>query len=648
MAERKLHPIVRYLRRLARDEGVGADDDELLDRYVRLRDEAAFELLLWRHGALVYNVCRRILPCEQDAEDAFQAVFLVFARKARSIRRRTSISSWLYKVAYRVALAARDRARKRATRETAMADDVPIAPTNDPLSSELRSILDEEVNRLPQKIRQAFVLCYLEGKTNEEAAGQLGCRPGTIFSRLARGREILRKRLLRRGVAPAAAGAVAALGEVNAAVPATTLMTATAHTALLYATSPCGGGISTQVAVLTEGVLRTMFIAKLKMTALMVVVVAALFAAGGVATHHALSATPREEEPDRQAQAKAQSVEDQKEKKPLASIERSKTKETTSIVTASGHIRPVGRQQVYPAVSGNLHASTQVEIGDRVKRGQLLARIVSPVLEAELKQAKAALELERMQVTMAESQIATAQAEVKSAIDRRETYVSRVKAAEGYLKYRKAQHDRYLELVREKAIDSRLYDEQADRFEAAQDALIANKVALRGTDAGTEVQKSKVQSAKAALLIAKAKLDIAGLAVIKAQAQLEMTQLRAQFDGVVTQRNFDEGEYVSANETGLRRPLLTVVRTDSVRVVVNVLETDISAIKPGLKVEVRSLGEIAPGSRKLAEARVSRIGFAVDEVTGTVPVEIDVPNPKGELRPGARVHIDFSKSVQKN
>ncbi len=648
MAERKLNPIVRYLRRLARSEGVGADDDELLDRYVSLCDEAAFELLLWRHGALVYNVCRRILHCEQDAEDAFQAVFLVFARKAHSIRRRASISSWLYKVAYRVALAARDRARKRATRETARVDDVAIAPTSDPLSGELRSILDEEVNRLPQKMRQAFVLCYLEGKTNEEAARVLDCRPGTIFSRLARGREILRKRLLRRGVAPAVAGA-AALGEVNAAVPATTLMTATAHTALLYATSSCGGGISTQVAALTEGVLRTMFMAKLKMTALMVVLVAALFAAGGVATHHALSATPREEEPDRQPPTIAQAPEDQKEKKPLAPVERIKSNEVGSLASASGHIRPVGRQQVYSAVSGNIYASTQVvEIGDRVKRGQILARIVSPVLEAELKQARAAYELERMQVTMAESQIATAQAEVEAAMARKETYAPRVQASEAYLKIRKAQRERYAELAREKAIDARLVDEQQDKFEAAQEAVIANKAALRGADAEIEVQKSKVQSAKAAMLIAKAKLDIAGLAVEKAKALLEMTQLRANFDGIVTQRNFDEGEYVSANETGSRRPLLTVVRTDSVRVVVNVLETDISAIKPGLKVEVWSLGEIAPGSRKLAEARVSRIGFAVDEVTGTVPVEIDVPNPKGELRPGASVHIHFSKNVQKN
>ena len=639
MAERKLSGIVRFLQRLAHVEGAGADDDELLDRYVRLRDEAAFELLLWRHGGLVYNVCRRLLPCEQDAEDAFQAVFLAFARKAHSIRRRSSVSSWLYKVAYRVALAVRERTRKQARRETAIFEDVAIVPTGDPPCGELRSILDEEVNRLPERLRQAFVLCYLEGKTNEEAARLLGCRPGTIFSRLARGREILRKRLLRRGVAPIVAGLTAALADrTSAAVPSAKLMTATARTALSYAASPTVAGVSVQVTALTEGVLRTMFVAKLKMTALMLVVVS-LFAAGGMLTHYALSASPREEEPERQPPAKAQAPEDEKERKPAAPEARTKTNKPSLFHVVVGHVRPVGRQQVYPAVSGNIYASTQVvEIGDRVKKGQLLARIVSPVLETELKQAKAVFELEKMQVMMAESQIATAQAEVEAAMARKETYAPRVLASEAYLKSRKAQRDRYWELAKEKAIDTRLVDEQQDKFEAAQEAVIANKAALRGADAEIEVQKSKVQSAKASLSIAKAKLDIAGLAVEKAQAQLEMTQLRANFDGIVTQRNFDEGEYVSANESGLRRPLLTVVRTDSVRVVINVAGDMISKIKPGLEVEV-----FTNVGRKLADAKVSRIGFAVDENAGTMPVEIDLPNPKGELRPGMTVDAHFPK-----
>src|SRR5215472_6998984 len=115
MSRRSLNAVVRYLQQLAQTQsGSGASDAELLERYVRHRDEAAFELLVWRHGALVFNVCRRILPCEQDAEDAFQATFLAFIRKAGSIRRCGSVASWLYKVAFRVALEAKERARKTA------------------------------------------------------------------------------------------------------------------------------------------------------------------------------------------------------------------------------------------------------------------------------------------------------------------------------------------------------------------------------------------------------------------------------------------------------------------------------------------------------------------------------------------------------
>src|SRR5690348_13444237 len=118
MSRHNLRAVVHYLRQLIHAQGgSSAGDAELLERYVRCRDEAAFELLLWRHGAMVLHVCRRILPREQDAEDAFQATFLTFVRKARSISRRGSVAAWLYKVAYRITLAAKARTRKIATHE---------------------------------------------------------------------------------------------------------------------------------------------------------------------------------------------------------------------------------------------------------------------------------------------------------------------------------------------------------------------------------------------------------------------------------------------------------------------------------------------------------------------------------------------------
>jgi RNA polymerase sigma factor (sigma-70 family) len=185
-------------------------DGELLQRFVASRDESAFELLVWRHGPLVMNVCRRVLSDNHDAEDAFQATFVILARKAGTIGRGESLGAWLYKVASRVALRARALRARRRGRERALEDDQPIAeagsaPEDGVAWKELAPLLDAEVNRLPEKYRKVFVLCYLEGKTNEAAARQLGCPKGTVLSRLARARDRLRQRLEMRGVALAAA-----------------------------------------------------------------------------------------------------------------------------------------------------------------------------------------------------------------------------------------------------------------------------------------------------------------------------------------------------------------------------------------------------------------------------------------------------------
>jgi RNA polymerase sigma factor (sigma-70 family) len=174
-------------------------DAQLLDRFVERRDEVAFELLVWRHGPMVLGVCRRILQNPHDAEDAFQASFFTLARKADSIARRDSVGAWLYRVAYRIALRARARRARLAQREQPLGD-LPVAevgcePADLLAWRELRPVLDAEISRLPEKYRAAFVLCYLEGKTNEQAAEQLGCPKGTVLSRLSRARERLRKRL---------------------------------------------------------------------------------------------------------------------------------------------------------------------------------------------------------------------------------------------------------------------------------------------------------------------------------------------------------------------------------------------------------------------------------------------------------------------
>src|SRR5262249_6703006 len=172
-------------------------DAVLLERYAARREQAAFAALVRRHGPMVLGVCRRVLQHEQDAEDAFQAVFCVLARKAGAIRRGTAVGGWLYAVACRIARKAKTLQARRRMRESQL-PDVP-APDNPPEWEwrDLWPILDEEVNRLPERYRRPFVLCYLEGKTNHEAAAELRCPPGTVFSRLVRARERLRTRLSR-------------------------------------------------------------------------------------------------------------------------------------------------------------------------------------------------------------------------------------------------------------------------------------------------------------------------------------------------------------------------------------------------------------------------------------------------------------------
>jgi RNA polymerase sigma factor (sigma-70 family) len=189
------------VRRVVSPGLVGVPDAELLARFVKECDEAAFELLLWRHGGMVLNLCVRLIGDRQLAEDAFQLTFLTLARKASTVGRGEAVGGWLYRVAYRTAL----RTRQRTGREQPLPETPLTGSEPDPADAaawrELRPLLDDEVSRLPEKYRTAFVLCYLQGKTNEEAARELGCPKGTVDSRLARARERLRDRLARRGLA---------------------------------------------------------------------------------------------------------------------------------------------------------------------------------------------------------------------------------------------------------------------------------------------------------------------------------------------------------------------------------------------------------------------------------------------------------------
>jgi RNA polymerase sigma factor (sigma-70 family) len=287
MLNRQQEVVLPHLCRLIGPQfGGERSDRELLERFLGERDAAAFAALVRRHGPTVLGVCRRILNNVHDAEDAFQATFLVLVRKGRSIAKREALGSFLYGVAYRVALKARADAVRRRQRERQAANRVEEQATPDGTWDDLRPILDEEVNRLPDKYRQPIVLCYFEGKTYQEAARLLGWPAGTASVRLARARELLRSRLALRGLALSAIALAARLAEgTAAAAEACLLADATAHAALRFAADPAAAAVSSRVIALTEGVVQAMVLRKWKTVAGIFLTVSVLCGGAGVLWH---------------------------------------------------------------------------------------------------------------------------------------------------------------------------------------------------------------------------------------------------------------------------------------------------------------------------------------------------------------------------
>jgi RNA polymerase sigma factor (sigma-70 family) len=268
---------LRRVRSLALTrEGCGLSDAELLSCFAEHKDVAAFEALVRRHGPMVLGTCRRVLGDTHDAEDAFQAVFLVLVRKAASVTSRETVGGWLYGVAYRTALAARTKRKRRRAREKQVDAMPELAFESDDTWRELKLLLDKELSRLPEKFRVPVVLCDLEGLPRRQVARQLGLAEGTLSSRLHTARRTLAQRLSRYGFALSGGALAASLTrQASAAVPSP-LLVSTVKVA-------SGEAVAASAAVaLSKEVFKTMFLAKLKLAVGAVMVVAAL-GAGGVA-----------------------------------------------------------------------------------------------------------------------------------------------------------------------------------------------------------------------------------------------------------------------------------------------------------------------------------------------------------------------------
>lgn len=282
MSAGQLNAVLHYLHFVARkDASKWLSDSQLLQRFIHEREEAAFEALIRRHGAMVFGVCRRVLRQNEDAEDAFQATFLVLVRKAASLRTPGTVANWLYGVAHRTALELkRARARRRAKEALVM----PRAQPRSEVPAGFCAAFDEALAHLPDKYREAVVLCDLEAKSRREAAMDLGCAEGTVASRLARGRALLAKRLADRGFGDSA-GAIAPLLALEAApapVPVALAAVTARAAGLLVAGQPLSAVVSANAASAIRGALKSMLLVKLKLLAGLVAVMVTGIAAAGL------------------------------------------------------------------------------------------------------------------------------------------------------------------------------------------------------------------------------------------------------------------------------------------------------------------------------------------------------------------------------
>jgi RNA polymerase sigma factor (sigma-70 family) len=287
MAKAVPSPILQLIRRADEDPRVRElPDRELLARFAGRHDEAAFQALLGRHGPMVLDVCRGVLGDSADAENAFQATFLVLVRKTGSIRKTASLGSWLHGVAYRTALKAKARLAGRHRHEARVPARQASEPA-DPSWREVQQVLHEELSGLPERYRAPLVLCYLEGATQEAAAVRLNLAKSTLRVRLERGRALLRTRLVRRGLGPAAFLATAAwpTAEASAGVPASLAASTVRAAALIVAGDEDASVVSARVADLAQEMGHTMTLANVK-AAVVVAVVVGLLGAGSVALLH--------------------------------------------------------------------------------------------------------------------------------------------------------------------------------------------------------------------------------------------------------------------------------------------------------------------------------------------------------------------------
>jgi RNA polymerase sigma factor (sigma-70 family) len=317
-------------------------DWQLLEVFITKQDSAAFAALVERHGRLVFGVCSCVLHHEQDTEDAFQATFLVLARMASNIRKRGSLASWLHGVALRTSLKARQAMNTRRRHEQHASTQKPTQPVLEASLRELQALLCEEIGHLDEKYREPFVLCCLEGKTREEAARTLGCKEGTVSSRIAHARAVLESRLARRGVVlPATLTAVTLAPTITSAGMPSGLTSPVVRSALPFATGKAAEAVSREAVRLAESVIHSLRLATMKL--LGVVIALALALAGGSVL--ALSGPA--------AQDGKAAVPDPPQQKPELARDANPRERRADAVAQMDHTWPISAEPELPTVPGD-------------------------------------------------------------------------------------------------------------------------------------------------------------------------------------------------------------------------------------------------------------------------------------------------------
>lgn len=570
---------LKHLGTLLNVGAVGAlTDDQLIERFLNRRGEAselAFAVLVERHGPMVLRVCRAVLRNAHDAQDAFQGTFLVLARRAGSIRSRNSLGSWLHGAAYRVASAARSATNRRRRHEERRGSGTGEA-CEDAERFELAPVLHDEINSLPERFRAPIVLCYLEGLTHEQTAARLACPVGTVRSRLSRGRDQLRARLTRRGVAPSVALAAMAVARETSynPVPAS-LVSATARSAFELVSART---LAAPLASLLNGVLW-MFSTRLKVAAVLLFIAALGVAQATRGTTDGPTPTPQQPRANSKVLPQAGA--------PVLELQAQLAYDPDATVK----LRPR-----FEAIITKVN----VDIGDRVKKGDPLGELMSKELaQAEREFLKKYLESERD----------------KKAVERAE----RLRA-------------KNLEPEHTKAADTTAQSRKVRELSDAMDAI-------KLVDARNKAEKSRLGCALARdklKLYSVSDDEIvnlrAGLDEMLKNGKPDDTAklaLSSPIDGLVIERGVNPGEHVQPSSV-----MMIVCPTDHLWVWAAVPDQYHSRIRVGQTVTV-----IVPGREQPVEGKVQLLERDDSKEPQTVKVRAVIPNPKADLFGGMPVRM---------